>query len=265
MPDYSGDILLTKDIPNLPKSDAVFAKPSPDDLFILIYTSGSTGTPKGAMLEHKNVRSFCDFHIRNSDIDEHSVVSAYASYGFDACLSEMYPALIGGAELHIIEEDIRLDLVRLNRYFEDNGITHAFMTTQVARQFATEIDNHSLKYLLTGGERLVPLAPPKNFELINGYGPTECTVYITAQPVDKLYHRIPVGKALDNIKLYVTDKYGRRLPTGLWASSVYQVSRFQEVILTVPNRLQKHTKRTRIAMKAVTKALSHRRHCSPYR
>ena len=83
----------------------------------------------------------------------------------------MYPALIGGAELHIIEEDIRLDLVRLNRYFEDNGITHAFMTTQVARQFATEIDNHSLKYLLTGGERLVPLEPPKNFELINGYGP----------------------------------------------------------------------------------------------
>lgn len=214
LPDYSGDILLTKDIPNLPKSDAVLAKPSPDDLFILIYTSGSTGTPKGAMLEHKNVRSFCDFHIRNSDIDEHSVVSAYASYGFDACLSEMYPALIGGAELHIIEEDIRLDLVRLNRYFEDNGITHAFMTTQVARQFATEIDNHSLKYLLTGGERLVPLEPPKNFELINGYGPTECTVYITAQPVDKLYHRIPVGKALDNIKLYVTDKYGRRLPTG---------------------------------------------------
>lgn len=228
LPDYSGDILLTKDIPNLPKSDAVFTKPSPDDLFILIYTSGSTGTPKGAMLEHKNVRSFCDFHIRNSDIDEHSVVSAYASYGFDACLSEMYPALIGGAELHIIEEDIRLDLVRLNRYFEDNGITHAFMTTQVARQFATEIDNHSLKYLLTGGERLVPLEPPKNFELINGYGPTECTVYITTQPVDKLYHRIPVGKALDNIKLYVTDKYGRRLPTGALGelcASGQQVSR----------------------------------------
>lgn len=102
------------------------------------------------------------------------------------------------------------------------------MTTQVARQFATEIDNHSLKYLLTGGERLVPLEPPKNFELINGYGPTECTVYITTQPVDKLYHRIPVGKALDNIKLYVTDKYGRRLPTGALGelcASGQQVSR----------------------------------------
>ena len=205
---------LAKSEPDYAKLGEIRSHKIDTDPLYINFTSGSTGTPKGAMLEHKNVRSFCDFHIRNSDIDEHSVVSAYASYGFDACLSEMYPALIGGAELHIIEEDIRLDLVRLNRYFEDNGITHAFMTTQVARQFATEIDNHSLKYLLTGGERLVPLEPPKNFELINGYGPTECTVYITTQPVDKLYHRIPVGKALDNIKLYVTDKYGRRLPTG---------------------------------------------------
>ena len=62
LPDYSGDILLTKNIPNLPKSDAVLAKPSPDDLFILIYTSGSTGTPKGAMLEHKK----CSFILRFS-------------------------------------------------------------------------------------------------------------------------------------------------------------------------------------------------------
>ena len=77
-------------------------------------------------------------------------------------------------------------------------MTIAGLTTLMAQQ------THDIKGVVTD----------KRNELINGYGPTECTVYITSQPVDKLYHRIPVGKALDNIKLYVTDKYGRRLPTG---------------------------------------------------
>lgn len=214
LPNYEGEILLTKDIPSLPKADSVPEKPSAEDLFILIYTSGSTGTPKGAMLEHRNLHAMCRTHIDNYDVTADSIYAAYASYGFDACLMEMYCALVAGAQLHVIDEDIRLDLVKLNRYFEDNGVTHVFMTTQVARQFATEIENHSLKYLITGGERLVPLEPPKNFVLVNIYGPTECIVYITSQKVDKLYDRVPVGKAVDNVKLYIIDKYKRRLPVG---------------------------------------------------
>ena len=214
LPNYEGELLLTKDIPSLPKAAPMSDRPSPEDLFILIYTSGSTGTPKGAMLEHRNLHAMCRTHIRNYDVTADSIYAAYASYGFDACLMEMYCPIVAGAQLHIIDEDIRLDLVKLNRYFEDNGVTHVFMTTQVARQFATEIENHSLKYLITGGERLVPLEPPKNFVLVNIYGPTECIVYITSQKVDKLYDRVPVGKSVDNVKLYIIDKYKRRLPVG---------------------------------------------------
>ncbi len=228
LPDYDGEILLTKNILSLPKTVPVSETPSPEDLFILIYTSGSTGTPKGAMLEHRNLLAMCKTHIKNYDVTPDSIYAAYASYGFDACLMEMYCPLAAGAQLHVIDEDIRLDLVKLNRYFEDNGVTHVFITTQVARQFATEIENHSLKYLITGGERLVPLEPPKNFVLVNIYGPTECIVYITSQKVDKLYDRIPVGKSVDNVKLYIIDKYKRRLPVGALGelcASGYQVSR----------------------------------------
>lgn len=174
----------------------------------------STGTPKGTMMEHQNIMAFSVAHIQLTELNENSVVGAYASYCFDACLMEMYPTLSVGATVHIIEEDIRLDLVALNKYFESNNITHAFMTTQVARQFTTEIDNRSLKYLLTGGEKLVPLEPPKKYKLINGYGPTECTVYTTSQVVDKLYYRIPFGNGMPNMKLYVVDKQKRRLPYG---------------------------------------------------
>lgn len=84
-------------------------------------------------------------------------MAAYASFGFDASMMDIYGALANGAELHIIPEEIRLDLIALNNYFESNGITHAFMTTQVGRHFAMGIDCKSLKYLSVGGEKACTL------------------------------------------------------------------------------------------------------------
>ena len=178
----------------------------------MLYTSGSTGTPKGCMLEHRNIVSFCNWYRNYYNLTSQSRVAAYASYGFDADMMDLYPALTTGAAVHIIDEAIRLDLVAIDKYFNENKITHSFMTTQVGRQFAVEIDNSSISELSVGGEKLVPLAPPKNHKMINLYGPTESTVCITAFELDRLYDRVPIGKALDNTKLYVVDKQGRRLP-----------------------------------------------------
>ena len=236
VPNYDGDKVLTKDIATLNYTECELPKVLPTDLFNLIYTSGSTGTPKGTMMEHQNIMAFSVAHIQLIELNENSVVGAYASYCFDACLMEMYPTLSVGATVHIIEEDIRLDLVALNKYFESNNVTHAFMTTQVARQFATEIDNHSLKYLLTGGEKLVPLEPPKKYKMVNGYGPTECTVYTTSQVVDKLYYRIPVGNGMPNMKLYVVDKQKRRLPYGALGELCASGSQVSRGYLNIPEK-----------------------------
>ena len=102
------------------------------------------------------------------------------------------------------------------------------MTTQVGYQFASNIENHSLKFLSTGGEKLASLTPPKDFQFYNVYGPTETTVLITRYHVDQKLKDIPIGKALDNVHLYVVDPQGHRLPVGaageLWVSGP-QVSR----------------------------------------
>ncbi len=109
---------------------------------------------------------------------------------------------------------MRLDLPELNRYFNANNITTGFMTTQLGRQFAESMDNHSLRMLITGGETLVPVEPPKNFILINGYGPTECTIFATQMPVDRLYDRVPLGKPNPGCAVYIVDKRGRLAPVG---------------------------------------------------
>ena len=225
---YEGPVLFTDEILKLENTDAKLTKPDLHDLFILLYTSGSTGVPKGCMLEYGNITAFCRWYKKYYDIDFDSKVAAYASFGFDASMMDIYGALTNGAQLHIIPEEIRLDFIGLQRYFEENGITHSFMTTQVGRQFALEMDCKSLKYLSVGGEKLVPLDPPKGYKFFNAYGPTECTIFTTVFQVDKYYSNIPIGKALDNIKLYITDKFGHLLPYGACGElmiSGWQVSR----------------------------------------
>ena len=221
--EYQGEVLLTKDIKQLSTVNYQLSTPIlPSSLFIMLYTSGTTGTPKGCQIMHRNIVAFCEWYHRRFNLTSGCKVTAYASYGFDANMMETYPCLTSGATLYIIPEELRLDMIALNEYFEQEQITHGFMTTQVAYQFATSMENHCLHYLLTGGEKLAPLTPPTNYTLVNLYGPTESTVCITSFDVTKPMKDIPIGSALDNIKLYIVDKAGHRLPVGaageLWVA-----------------------------------------------
>ena len=212
--EYQGDVLLTKDLSSFAATLLQQREPTPESLFILLYTSGSTGVPKGCQLTHGNLVAFCHWYQHFYDLKPENKVAAYASYGFDACMMDMYPALTCGACVHIVPEELRLDLMALNDYFEQNNITHSFMTTQVGYQFATNIENHSLKYLSTGGEKLAAITPPQNYKFYNVYGPTECTIFTTTYLVDKKLKEIPIGKPLDNMRLYIVDPQGHRLPVG---------------------------------------------------
>ena len=216
VPEYTGEVLFTDEIEVLPEAKASINYSKKDGLFILLYTSGSTGVPKGVMLEHRNLVAFINWYHKYYDMNENSRAAAYASFGFDADMMDMYPVLTVGGELHIIEEAIRLELLELNKYFEENQITHSFITTQVGRQYAQMFGDAAYpKYLSIGGETLVPMEPPRGYEFFNAYGPTECTIFSTTFKIDRLYQNIPIGKALDNLHLYVVDSDLNRLPVGV--------------------------------------------------
>lgn len=102
----------------------------------------------------------------------------------------------------------------LNQYMEKNGVTHQFMTTQVGRQFASDVDNPILKHLSMGGEKLITFPVPSGYKTYNAYGPTECTIFSTIYELVPGETNIPIGKMLENMKGYVVGLDGKRLPVG---------------------------------------------------
>lgn len=219
---FSGKRIMISEEKDIPEADCIPSPPKPDDLFCIIYTSGSTGIPKGVMYNHSNAAVTTEFVKKYYDMSGSSRIAAYASYGFDANIYDTYPAITSGAALHIISDEIRLDLLAVRDYFNENGITHSVMTTQVGRQFALIGGHKTLKHLSVAGEKLTAGEVPEGFNFYNLYGPTEGSVITSGFLIDGSYRDIPIGNAVDNLKLHIVDKCGRLLPAGavgeLWIS-----------------------------------------------
>ncbi len=177
---------------------------TPDSLAYIIYTSGSTGRPKGVMIEHHSVVNYISWHKKYYNINESYNCAAHSSFSFDASVPQIYSPLLSGAELHIIDSEIRLSPVELNDYFEKYTINHADLTTKFAEQFMTTVRNSSLKSITTGGEKLTQYRV-QNYKLVDEYGPTEYTVTATHFHINRLYEKTPIGKPINNTSAYILD------------------------------------------------------------
>ncbi|UII23765.1 non-ribosomal peptide synthase/polyketide synthase [Fulvivirga ligni] len=184
--------------------------PAAKDLAYVIYTSGSTGNPKGVMIEHSSLMNLCNWHNLHFNVSSSDRATKYAGIGFDASIWEIFPYLILGASIHIIDTSIKYDVHQLNNYFNANNITISFLPTQLCEQFLT-LTNHSLRVLLTGGDKL-RVVHKNDYKLYNNYGPTENTVVTTCFEIDDdslALGNIPIGRPVYNHRVYIVDKYGK--------------------------------------------------------
>ncbi|WP_447009850.1 non-ribosomal peptide synthase/polyketide synthase [Saccharothrix hoggarensis] len=196
----------------------------PDNAAYVIYTSGSTGTPKGVVVEHRSLVNLLVNHREDFVADAGGGrlrVALSAVFSFDTSL-EGFVLMADGHELHVLDEDLRLDPPALVDYVVERRIDFMDLTPSYAQQLLSAglLDReHRPKVLMLGGEAIgeslwrrlgeVPGVASYNF-----YGPTESTV-------DALSCRITpdspvvVGRPLRNVRAYVLDEDFRPVPVGV--------------------------------------------------
>lgn len=188
----------------------------PDGLAYMIYTSGSTGKPKGAMLHQAGLRNFIAVVIDMEKLTAADRISGHRSFSFDAHIEDMYPVLTLGGSFHIMPTEIRKDLHAIRQFLFDHQITGGGYSTAMTCLLLNTFDDLPIRFNTGGGEKMDGVYSD-HIEIINVYGPTECTddtSYFSIAPGQRI-ENIPIGQSVANNWNFIVDTAGNLVPQGV--------------------------------------------------
>lgn len=205
----------------------------PEDLAYVIYTSGSTGRPKGALIAHEGVVNLGETVRRDCRIEPGDVLTQFATYSFDASVWDTIGALFYGATLYLLSPEERVSVEEFASAVERTGTTIiAILPTVFFNQLSAYLSEEGyrklskVKLITVAGEALYGAqvrAFQRKFkdaiQIVNVYGPTECTVCTTTHIVDGYIGddvvNVPIGKPIRNYKVYILNEDYRLCPVNV--------------------------------------------------
>ncbi|KAA1243787.1 amino acid adenylation domain-containing protein, partial [Mycobacterium simiae] len=189
--------------------------PAADNIAYLIYTSGSTGVPKGVAISHRNVTELVSASTSFTPTAGQTVTQ-WHSYGFDVSVWEIWGALLTGARLVVVPEAVSRSPEDLHALLVAESVDVLCHTPSAAGSLAPE--GLESTTLLVAGEacptELVDRYAPGR--VINAYGPTETTIYVTmSAPLVAGSGVAPIGAPVPGAGLFVLDPWLRLVPPGV--------------------------------------------------
>lgn len=201
-----------------------------EDPVYAIFTSGSTGQPKAASVFHTGFANLLEWYRTELSLGADDRTLVMSSPSFDLTQKNLFTPLLTGGTL-VLDACDSYDITRLLGLIRGNRITlinctpSAFYPLVDAAAAGGYRDLASLRFAVLGGE---PISIPRlrawlehpecKAEVVNSYGPTECTDIC-------LFHRlhsnnlddfpfVPLGREIPNVEVTIRGENLSILPDG---------------------------------------------------
>ncbi|MBK8901319.1 MAG: non-ribosomal peptide synthase/polyketide synthase [Anaerolineaceae bacterium] len=202
----------------------------PEHSVYVIFTSGSTGTPKGVVLPHRALNNMLAWQKKAMFRQGPTRTLQFTSLSFDVHFQEMFSTWQAGGTLVLIPDDVRRDGEQLLATLQKYRIERLFLPFVALHNLAEAahwLDSYpdTLQEVITAGEALQSTPPIRDFfkklpgcAFHNHYGPSEShviTAYTLVPDPDQWPDLPPIGRVIDNNKIYLLDRHMRPVPIGI--------------------------------------------------
>ncbi|MFY9609745.1 MAG: amino acid adenylation domain-containing protein [Blastocatellia bacterium] len=193
---------------------------APTSLAYIIYTSGTTGRPKGVMIEHASIANLVGSDLEEFCLSPDDRVGQSSSASYDSSIEEIWLAFGAGATVVLMDDETTRLGPDLVPWLRRERITvfcppPTMLRTTGCDDPETALPELSLLYV--GGEALpadVAERWARGRRLVNGYGPTECSVTSIRDTIRE-GEPVTIGRPVRGLQAWVLNESLDEVPDGL--------------------------------------------------